>query len=201
MLLPSKAWQRRTCTLAALLVLLFLGLTFNVIALAGENMELFSAEGYRISQIHSPVPDSVPNGNTLSTWQVEELLQNPSILLIDVLPAPVKPRDRPPGLLWLTPSRENIPGSVWLPNVGFGALSEELEQYFRSNLDKLSAHDKSRKIIIYCLADCWMSWNAAKRATSYGYSQIYWYPEGTTGWEAAGLPLENNKPVPMEYPE
>jgi PQQ-dependent catabolism-associated CXXCW motif protein len=183
-----------------LLALLLIGLVFNGYALAEEGMELFSAEGYRIARIHSPVPDSVPNGNTVSTNQVKTLLQDPATLLIDVLPAPVKPRDRPSGLLWLPPSGQNIPGSVWLPNVGFGGLSEELERYFRNNLDKLSANDKSRKIIIYCLADCWMSWNAAKRAASYGYSQIYWYPEGSTGWEAAGLPLEKNKPVPMDNP-
>jgi hypothetical protein len=41
-----------------------------------------------------------------------------------------------------------------------------------------------------------MSWNAAKRAQSFGYTQFNWYPEGTDGWEAAGLPLEEKRPVP-----
>jgi rhodanese-related sulfurtransferase len=44
-----------------------------------------------------------------------------------------------------------------------------------------------------------MSWNAAKRATEeYGYTQVYWYPEGTTGWEAAGLPLQKSDAIPMD---
>ena len=42
-----------------------------------------------------------------------------------------------------------------------------------------------------------MSWNAAKRALSYGYSRVYWYPEGTDGWAAAGGELTEATPVPM----
>ena len=41
-----------------------------------------------------------------------------------------------------------------------------------------------------------MSWNAAKRALSLGYPRIAWYPDGTDGWIAAGLPVEPIKPVP-----
>ena len=44
-----------------------------------------------------------------------------------------------------------------------------------------------RLLVIYCQADCWMSWNAAKRALSYGYPNVAWYPDGTDGWERAGL--------------
>ena len=42
-----------------------------------------------------------------------------------------------------------------------------------------------------------MSWNAAKRAISYGYSNVHWYPEGTDGWAEAGLPLAGAEPVPV----
>ena len=42
-----------------------------------------------------------------------------------------------------------------------------------------------------------MSWNAARRALAYGYDQVIWYPEGTDGWRAAGLPLVPAQPVPM----
>lgn len=168
---------------------------------AAEEAELFSSDGYRIAEFRSPVPDTVPAGTTLTTSQLHSLLKDRDLLLIDVLPAPVKPKDRPADLLWLPPARYNIPGSYWLPNVGFGALSTELERYFKENLQKLSAGDKSRKIVLYCLADCWMSWNAARRAaTEYGYTSIYWYPDGTTGWEAEDLPLERCKPVPLDNP-
>jgi PQQ-dependent catabolism-associated CXXCW motif protein len=51
-------------------------------------------------------------------------------------------------------------------------------------------------VVLYCLADCWMSWNAAKRAQEIGYSNVAWYREGTDGWFAAGLPLEETAPEP-----
>jgi rhodanese-related sulfurtransferase len=41
-----------------------------------------------------------------------------------------------------------------------------------------------------------MSWNAAKRALAMGYSNVAWYPEGTDGWAAADLPLQQATPVP-----
>jgi rhodanese-related sulfurtransferase len=40
-----------------------------------------------------------------------------------------------------------------------------------------------------------MSWNAAKRALAMGYTNVAWYPEGTDGWEAAALPLQQATPV------
>jgi PQQ-dependent catabolism-associated CXXCW motif protein len=51
-------------------------------------------------------------------------------------------------------------------------------------------------VVIYCLANCWMSWNAAKRASALGYSNVVWFPEGTDGWLAAGLPLQDAEPEP-----
>ena len=41
-------------------------------------------------------------------------------VLVDVLPRQPKPANRPEGSIWIDKQREDIPGSVWLPNVGFG---------------------------------------------------------------------------------
>ncbi|MCP3661722.1 MAG: PQQ-dependent catabolism-associated CXXCW motif protein [Gammaproteobacteria bacterium] len=199
MILPMRGVINTTRSTGAYFLLCTL-LLFSMSVSAWESTKLFSSDGYRISNFRSPVPDTLSVGTTVTTAQVQTLLQGPDVVLIDVLPAPVKPKDRPPDLLWMPLGRYNIPGSIWLPNVGFGALSRELEYYFKMNLEKLSAGDKSRKIIIYCLANCWMSWNAAKRAVSFGYTRIYWYPDGTSGWEAAGLPLEKSDPIPQNNP-
>ena len=51
-------------------------------------------------------------------------------------------------------------------------------------------------IVIYCLRDCWMSWNAAKRAMTMGYRNVVWYPDGTDGWEDALLTLAPCKAEP-----
>ena len=160
--------------------------------------ELFSTDGYRIDQFRAPVPETVPGAETIDTEALQSLMEREDILLIDVLPTPVKPKDRPANLLWLPPARRNIPGSYWLPNVGFGRLSQALEDYFHFTLDRLSKSNKEQAIVIYCLADCWMSWNAAKRAAQeYGYSRVYWFPGGTTAWESEGLGLEKRLPEPM----
>ncbi len=55
---------------------------------------------------------------------------------------------------------------------------------------------RARPLVFYCLKDCWMSWNAAKRALELGYKNVDWYPEGSDGWAAAGLPLEKRTPEP-----
>ena len=57
--------------------------------------------------------------------------------------------------------------------------------------------DKAKPIVLYCQADCWMSWNASKRASSWGYSNLYWFPEGDAGWKEAGNKLAEAKPVPV----
>jgi rhodanese-related sulfurtransferase len=41
-----------------------------------------------------------------------------------------------------------------------------------------------------------MSWTAAKRAASWGYKQIHWYPDGIDGWDAAKLPTADAEPFP-----
>jgi PQQ-dependent catabolism-associated CXXCW motif protein len=144
------------------------------------------------------VPESVSGGIRVHTEEVRALVAAGQAVLVDVLPTPPRPEGLAPGALWLPPVHRNIPGSAWLPNVGFGELSDELDTYFRRQLERLTAGDPDHPLVIYCQADCWMSWNAAKRAAAYGYGRVLWYPEGTTGWEAEGLALEKSRPVPME---
>ncbi len=152
-------------------------------------------QGYRMSQFRAPVPVALTGGKVVSLDQVRALVEAGEVVLIDVLPRPPKPKGLKQGTIWRPRPRHNIPGSVWLPNTGFGGLSEEIERYFQSNLARLSGGDKERKLLFYCLADCWMSWNAARRAISYGYGNVLWFPEGTDAWTAAGLPTELSEPV------
>jgi PQQ-dependent catabolism-associated CXXCW motif protein len=51
-------------------------------------------------------------------------------------------------------------------------------------------------MVFYCKPDCWMSWNAARRALSLGYTRVDWYPDGAAGWKQAGYPLERREPMP-----
>jgi PQQ-dependent catabolism-associated CXXCW motif protein len=191
---PPGLWRRCAGAFLALLLLFPLPPTLGASPDPGEL--LFSKDGYRIAQFRAPVHKSAPGAITLSTGEVVSLRANDRAVLIDVLPAPPRPQGLSPEALWLPPERRNIPGSLWLPNVGYGRLSDALDRYFRRNLHTATRGDRNRPLVFYCLADCWMSWNAAKRAAAYGYSRVYWYPEGTTGWGAAGLPLATSAPAP-----
>jgi len=153
--------------------------------------------GYRFEDYRAPTPATIAGGTAVSTADLQALLKTGNPILIDVLPNPRRPDNLPAGTLWLPKERKNIPGSVWLPEVGRGALNPDVESYFRSNLARLASGDRGRRLVFYCLATCWMSWNAAKRAISYGYQAVYWYRDGTDGWSAAGLPTEKSEPVPM----
>lgn len=182
-----------TLTVRALFALtLVVALLQNAAAQAVEE-----PEGYRMSAYRAPVPASLSGAEVVSNDGVMALHKAGQMIFIDVLPRPPKPKELAADVVWRPRKRSNIPGSVWLPNVGFGALNPETESYFRDNLARLTENDKAAPILIYCMADCWMSWNAAKRALSYGYSKVYWYPDGTDGWQGLGGKLERSEPVPM----
>jgi len=152
-------------------------------------------EGYRMDDYRAPSPATVAGGVMLDTNAAHQLWESGAAVWIDVLPAPRRPENLPPSALWMPLPHRDIPGSLWLPDIGRGALSPDVEGYFRDHLATATKLRKDAAVVFYCLADCWMSWNAAKRAASWGYTQIYWYRDGTDGWEAAKLPMQNAEPA------
>ncbi|WP_428029576.1 PQQ-dependent catabolism-associated CXXCW motif protein [Ancylobacter sp.] len=154
-------------------------------------------EGYRMEEYRAPTPATLKGARVIDTAEAERLWRAKAALFLDVMPRDVKPANLPPGTLWRDKRRDHLPGSVWLPNVGYGALSAETDGYFRSRLDSLTQGRRDAAVIVYCQTDCWMSWNAARRALEeYGYTNIAWYPAGSDGWAKAGLPLEQAEPYP-----
>ncbi len=155
-------------------------------------------EGYRMDEYRTPTPATLRGAAVVDAHQLRALLERePDAALIDVLPLMRKPPDFPPERLWRTPTRHNLPDSVWLPNVGDGDISPEFEEYLIENLARLTSRNKQRVLVFYCLRDCWMSWNTAKRALALGYRNVYWFPGGTDEWEVMGYPLEVSGPVKM----
>jgi PQQ-dependent catabolism-associated CXXCW motif protein len=153
-------------------------------------------EGYRTDNYRAPVPATLAGVRVLTTAKAETIWRSGSGAFIDVLPRPPKPTNLPEGTIWRDKPRLNIPGSIWLPDTGYGTLAAATEDYLRNGLAGASGGNNAKLLVIYCLADCWMSWNAAKRALSYGYSNVAWYPEGTDGWQHADLPLVDSQPEP-----
>jgi PQQ-dependent catabolism-associated CXXCW motif protein len=153
-------------------------------------------DGYRLEDYRSPVPATLRGARVIGTVEAETIWRSHSATFVDVLPRPPRPRDLPAGTLWRDKPRANIPGSIWLPDTGYGELAADMAGYFANGLEKATNGDRARIVVLYCLADCWMSWNAAKRALALGYSAVAWYPQGTDGWLAAGLPLQDATPEP-----
>lgn len=161
-----------------------------------QQQEPFEPEGYRTDNYRAPVPATLQGARVLSTAQAEAIWREKSGAFIDVLPRAPKPKGLPAGTVWRDKPRFNIPGSIWLPDTGYGTLAAATEDYFRDGLERASRDNRAALLVFYCLADCWMSWNAAKRALTYGYANVAWYPDGTDGWERAKLMTEESQPEP-----
>ena len=153
-------------------------------------------DGYRMDNYRAPTPATLRGATVLSTDDAHAHWEKRDAAFVDVLPQVPRPAGLPASTIWREKPREDIPGSIWLPDTGYGALAPVMEQYLEQGLAQVSGGDRDRMLVFYCLASCWMSWNAAKRALAIGYRRVAWYPDGTDGWAAEHLPLELRTPVP-----
>lgn len=172
---------------------------FAALALGGAHAQDHAPvepEAYRNDNYRAPTPASLRGARTISTAEAAAIWRTGTAVFVDVMPHVPRPANLPAGTLWRDKPRLNIPGSVWLPDTGYGKLAEATESYLRRGLERASGGNKSGMLVIYCQENCWMSWNAAKRALSYGYSNVAWYPDGTEGWERVNLPVAEAQPEP-----
>lgn len=173
-----------------------LALALPALADVAAEAPLFSADGYRLSRYRSPTPEHAEPARTLDTPRLQaQLKQRPDTLLIDVYR-----RQWLHGRFVEDEPHANLPGSLWLANTGDGQLSPAWQAYFSRNLHKASQGRQDRPLVFYCRSDCWLSWNAVKRAAALGYTNLYWYRDGIDAWEQAGLPLQPARPVELPFP-
>lgn len=170
-----------------------LGLLFGSPAFAELPAE---PSGFRMDRYRAPVPMVLPGASVVDDAEARALWEEGEARFIDVLPRPPKPKNLPEGTIWRDKKRYSIPRATWLVNVGYGELAAETEQYFRDGLSTVTEGAFDRPLVFFCLADCWMSWNAAKRAIGYGYTTVYWYPRGTDGWTENLWETEQIQPWP-----
>jgi PQQ-dependent catabolism-associated CXXCW motif protein len=150
-------------------------------------------EGYRGEPYRAPVPETLEGAVVVDGAAAHALWWSGAVLFVDVLPRPPKPENLPEGTLWRDRPHASIPGAIWLPNTGYQGIDEGTLASF---LDALGAEAGSRAapVLFFCLRDCWMSWNAAKRALEHGFERVFWYPDGTDAWLEAGRALEPVEP-------
>jgi PQQ-dependent catabolism-associated CXXCW motif protein len=170
--------------------------TCVVASVARAQEPVLEPEGYRTDEYRAPVPETLTGARVITTAEAEAIWRAKKGVFIDVLPRPPKPSNLPSGTIWRDRPRFNIPGSMWLPDTGYGKLAQVTEDYLRQGIARASLGNPATLLVVYCQANCWMSWNAAKRILSYGYSHVAWYPDGTDGWERANLPMAESQPEP-----
>ncbi|SMX32809.1 sulfurtransferase [Maliponia aquimaris] len=160
--------------------------------------DLFDPQtGYRIGRQRAPTPDDIPGPALLvSPLEARDLLAAGAVAL-DVFAAQQSRFDELDGTWLVSEARLSLPGAVWLPEVGRGVLSEDMTRYLGDNLERLTGGDRTRPLVVFCVADCWMSWNAAQRIAAMGYLRVYWFRLGTDGWLDIGGDLAPVDPVPV----
>ena len=166
---------------------------FSASVAAEESLPLFSADGYRQAHYRSPTPDGVDGARTVDTGDLQALLAStPRPALIDVYR-----RQWLFGRFIADEAHHNLPGSLWLANTGDGVLLPPWDDYFKAQLQRASHGRKDWPLVFYCRSDCWLGWNATRRARALGYTRLYWYRDGIDAWQQAGLPLEPAEPVAL----
>jgi PQQ-dependent catabolism-associated CXXCW motif protein len=169
--------------------LLLPGLLVLASGLGPASAEVAEPSSYWTGPMRGDVPETLAGAHVVRTKELAALLQTGKVVLVDAASPEHRPAELPPDALWIPPAHPVIEGSVWLPGLGAGALDDVASEFYRNELARLAEHSLDRAMVFYCHPKCWASWNAAKRAVSYGYRNVYWYPEGVEGWQDAGRPL------------
>jgi PQQ-dependent catabolism-associated CXXCW motif protein len=191
----SPRTRRRSDHLRRLLIAAILAV-LGLHCAAADEVAPAEPQNYRLENYRAPTPKTLAGARVLTTDEAEALWNSGNSVFVDVLPHAPRPANLPPGTIWREKTHMNIPGSYWLPDTGYGELAPTTESYLRDGLRQITGGDTNKLLVIYCQRDCWMSWNAAKRVLSLGYSYVAWYPDGTDGWEEAFLPLAKSEPLP-----
>jgi PQQ-dependent catabolism-associated CXXCW motif protein len=170
-------------------------LALAVASASAQDAAVPEPDAYRTQDYRTATPATLKGARVITTGEAAALWRGGGAAFIDVLPRAPRPAGLPPDTIWRDKPRLDIPGSVWLPDTGYGELARVTEDYFRKGLEHAAGGDRSKMLVFYCLRDCWMSWNAAKRALAMGYANVAWFPDGSDGWQEAGLPQAEAQPA------
>ncbi|WP_134680869.1 PQQ-dependent catabolism-associated CXXCW motif protein [Paracoccus ravus] len=146
-------------------------------------------QGYRGAPYRAEVPATLKGARVIGVDEAKALHEG-GVPFLDVMPRQKRPSDLPEGTIWNSPPHRSIPGAVWLYDTGYDRLAPAEQARLEGGLLAATNKDKARPVVIFCKTDCWMSWNAAKRAVGMGYTGVIWFPEGSDGWKQAGGVLE-----------
>jgi PQQ-dependent catabolism-associated CXXCW motif protein len=157
--------------------------------------EVPEPSGYRGEPYRAPVPATLDGAEVLDDAGAHAVWESGDAVFVDVLPHAPRPADLLEGTVWHEKPHLTIPGAIWLPDIGYEALAPETLTYMLDGLGSVVADGRDAALVFFCKSECWMSWNAAKRALEHGYGRVMWYPGGVDGWAEEGWPLEPAEPA------
>ena len=170
------------CKAPKMMTLLGFIITLVSLSFAYSSDSVEEPQDYRLEDYDAPVPQTLTGATLVDAFAVKKLLEEQSALVIDVIPQHRRPDFLPENQIWIPVEHQGVAGSIWLPDIGYGVLSDITIGYFKDNLQKHTDNKSEHPIVFYCRLDCWMSWNAAKRALEFGYTNVFWFADGLDGW-------------------
>ncbi|NKJ42955.1 rhodanese-like domain-containing protein [Novosphingobium sp. SG720] len=159
----------------------------------------FDAQGYRSAAFRAPVDRDPAPATAISPAQALGLAPG-AALFLDVLPAEGARRDGASGAWQLASPHQTIPGALWYPETGRSPPDPVLWQALAARVAAFRQQHRGAPIVVFCRADCWMSWNVARRLALGGVTGVRWLAEGIEGWHDAGGSLVDTAPVPVPNP-
>lgn len=179
----------------SLIILLFMAqgaAAESYLDIMARKPDLFHADtGLRVERYQAPLATDIPGPAQVADFADVLRLQAENALLVDVYSLQNNRFDELDGSWDVRKTRQTIPGAIWLPETGRGILAEGIGEYLEAQLAELAA---GRPVVVFCNADCWMSWNAAQRIAALGYV-TWWWPLGIHGWTDEGRALTPVEPL------
>jgi PQQ-dependent catabolism-associated CXXCW motif protein len=179
--------KRQRCGLAAATVLALCAATVPT----GD----FDAQGYRATRYRAPVDRPPAPARRIALADALKLEPGHDALFVDVLPVESGHRDPATGQWRLSLAHETVPGALWHPETGRSPVDPGLWRGLVAAVAAARAGRPRLPVVLFCRADCWMGWNAARRLTQGGTRRVYWLAEGIDGWHGAGRALVPAVPV------
>ena len=76
-----------------------------------------------MNDYRTPTPATLKGARTVTTPEATVLWREKAAVFVDVMPQAPRPANLPAGTIWRDRPRLSVPGTTWLPDTGYGAVS------------------------------------------------------------------------------
>ena len=102
-------------------------------------------DGYRLEDYRAPTPATLRGARVIGTEEAAAIWRSHSAAFVDVLPTSATTAGSARGTIWRDKPRADIPGSIWLPDTGYGRLAPH-GGLFHDGLKKATNGDRAQNL-------------------------------------------------------